>query len=165
MRDVGEDLLPQDSEMEMPYPPSGPEGALACPEVAPLILVVDDDEGCRKVLLDYLKVSRFACRGVSNAYDALQILRQGYIDLVISDIEMYGKDGVELMRETHRDYPDIPFIIITGCAPDYSYEDVINAGASDFIAKPFSLEELKIKISRIGKRQQHCRGLTAAGLR
>jgi DNA-binding NtrC family response regulator len=155
MRDLGEDLLSQDSEMERPYLSNGPEDTLACPEAAPLILVVDDDEGCRMVLLDYLKVSQFACRGVSNAYDALEILRQGYIDLVISDIEMYGKDGVELMRETHRDYPDIPFIIITGCAPDYSYEDIINAGASDFIAKPFPLEELRAKICRIGKRRSN----------
>ena len=84
----------------------------------------------------------------------MEIIRQDKIDLVVSDIKMKGENGIELMQEAHKKYPDISFIIMTGYAPDYSYEDIINAGASDFLAKPFSLGELKAKISRIRKEKK-----------
>ena len=61
------------------------------------------------------------------------------VDLVVSDIKMKGMDGVALMQEARRSYPQVPFIMMTGYALEYSYHDTINAGASDFIAKPFSL--------------------------
>lgn len=127
--------------------------------VVPRILIVDDDDECRRVLLNYLEHHRFACRGAANAGEALEILRQGEINLVVSDIRMQGKNGVELMQEAHQDYPQIPFIIMSGCAPEYSYEAIIDAGASDFLSKPFSLGELKAKIHRIRKEQDIYRQL------
>ena len=58
------------------------------------------------------------------------------------------------MQRVHREYPHMPFIIMTGYAPDYSYEDIINMGASDFIAKPFSMGELNAKILRIAREKK-----------
>ena len=127
---------------------------------APLsILVVDDEEYYRTFLQDYFQIVGYSFKGASDAAEALGILRQDNIDLVVSDIRMKEKNGVELMQKAHTDYPDIPFIIMTGYAPEYSYEDIINAGAADFIAKPFSLGELKAKILRILKEAETQRQL------
>ena len=115
------------------------------------ILVVDDDEAFGRLISAYLQIRRFSNFGAKNAFEALQILGQENIDLVISDIKMQGINGIELMQKVQSTYPDIPFIIMTGFAPEYSYEDIIHAGASDFIAKPFSMGELNAKILRIAK--------------
>lgn len=142
-------------EMKLFYNSGDEPGLAAYPEVsdeAPaILLVVDDDDDCRRVLQDYLQLKSFVCLGAADAAEALEILGEEQVDLVVTDIKMAGKDGVELMQEAHQIYPKLPFIIMTGYAPEYSYEDIINAGASDFIAKPFSLGELKAKISRIRK--------------
>ncbi len=159
MRELAEDLTPLDREMKLLYKSGGPEDAAVCNDVPAVILVVEDDDDCRRVLLEFLELTRFCCREASNASKALEVLRQENIDLVVSDIKMDGKDGVELMQEAHQDYPNIPFIIMTGYAPEYSYEDIINAGASDFIAKPFSMGELRAKIRRIQKEKNILRQL------
>jgi DNA-binding NtrC family response regulator len=118
-------------------------------KVSPVVLVVDDDDALRRLLQNYLLMTRFSCKGAANASEAQAILSQESIDLVVSDIRMPGKDGVELMQETHREFPYIPFIIMTGYSSEYSYDGIIDAGASDFIVKPFTLGELIDKICRI----------------
>ncbi|MGD0217769.1 MAG: HD domain-containing phosphohydrolase [Desulfobaccales bacterium] len=150
MRDSVAGLSSPNPGMELLYTPSRPDGA-RYPDVLPSILVVDDENQCRRVLLNYLGLIRCAGKGAANGPEALKILAQERIDLVVSDIKMEGMDGVELMQEAHRTYPQVPFIIMTGYDPEYSYEAIINAGASDFITKPFSLGELGAKISRIRK--------------
>ncbi len=121
---------------------------------AAFILIVDDDDDIRSILTEYLEMNGFSCKQASNALEALEILSQKNIDLIVSDIKMGGQDGVELMQTVRKDDPHIPFIMMTGYAPAYSYEDIINAGASDFICKPFSMGELKAKIFRI-KREKN----------
>ena len=123
-------------------------------DAPPSILVVDDEEDCKTFLQDYFQLMGYSFKGASSATEALEILSQDKIDLVVSDIKMKGRNGIEFMQEAHKNYPDISFIIMTGYAPDYSYEDIINAGATDFLAKPFSLGELKAKISRIWKEKK-----------
>jgi response regulator RpfG family c-di-GMP phosphodiesterase len=142
----------------LPYSYDRSAGGIIYPEVsdkAPaVILVVDDDDACRQVLREFLRMAGYAFLGAENASGALGILRREKVDLVVSDIKMGGKDGVALMQEAHRHYPELPFIIMTGCGPEYSYEDIICAGAADFLNKPFSMGELKAKICRI-QREQH----------
>lgn len=163
MREWTDDLTSMDQEIHLLSTADGERGGVAFPEMSdkapPVVLVVDDDDDCRRVLQDYLLMTRFSCKGAANASEALAILCRENIDLVVSDIKMAGKDGVELMQEAHREFPGIPFIIMTGYAPEYSYEAIIDAGASDFIAKPFSLGELKAKICRIQKEQHTLRQL------
>ena len=163
--------MPQISEQELFKPVSSPDPELKLHympvhnndtaihnralDKAPLsILVVDDEESCRSLLQDYFQITGYLFKGASDAAEALKILSQYKIDLVVSDIRMKGENGVELMQKAHKDYPDIPFIMMTGYTPKYSYEDIINAGATDFIAKPFPLEELKAKILRIQKEKK-----------
>src|SRR5208337_2637103 len=158
MRDSFEGLSSPNPGMELLYTPSRPDG-VPYPDVLPSVLVVDDDDQCRSVLLNYLELIRYAGKGAANASEALEILAQERIDLVVSDIKMEGMDGVELMHEAHQTYPQVPFIIMTDCAPEYSSHAIANAGASDFIAKPISLGELRAKIWRIQKEKDILRQL------
>ena len=158
MRDSVEGLSSPNPGMELLYTPSRPDG-VPYPDVLPSVLVVDDDDQCRSVLLNYLELIRYAGKGAANASEALEVLAQERIDLVVSDIKMSGMDGVELMQEAHQTYPQVPFIIMTGYALEYSCHDIINAGASDLITKPFSLRELRAKIWRIQKEKDILRQL------
>jgi putative two-component system response regulator len=142
----------------LPYTFDRTTGAIVYPEMSdkapPVILVVEDDGPCRKVIEQLLKKSRFSFRSAVNALEALKILSREHVDLVLSDIRLGGKDGVAMMQEAHQHYPELPFIIMTGWSQDYTYEDIIRAGAADFLAKPFSPGELTAKICRIQKEKQ-----------
>ena len=118
------------------------------------ILIVDDDETIRSTLKDFLEASGDSCYLASNAYEALSALPENPITLVISDIKMPGMDGIEFMKEAKQSFPDLDFIITTGYASEYSYTDIINAGATDYMTKPFKLEELKAKLERINRERR-----------
>ena len=157
-RELVERVSPLDPEMKLHYMPGYTNDAFiynAMLDDAPAsILVVDDDVVCKTFFQNHFRIMGYSFKGASSATEALEILSQHKIDLVVSDIKMKGKNGLELMQEAHKNYPDIPFIIMTGYAPNYSFEEIITAGATDFLAKPFSLGELKAKISRILREKQ-----------
>jgi CheY-like chemotaxis protein len=118
------------------------------------VLVVDDETEIRTMIQRFLQKSGYFCMHAANAFDALEMIRQVSFDLVVSDIRMAGKDGLQLMQEARKAHPDLDFIIITGHAADFSYSDIIDAGASDFLLKPFGAGELIAKIKRIGREKQ-----------
>jgi PAS domain S-box-containing protein len=113
------------------------------------ILVVEDEHDYRTLILQVLGKMGYTCLGASNADEAMERIVHDQFDLVISDIRMKGKDGLQLTREAHEAYPDLEFIIMTGHAADYSYSDIISAGATDFLSKPFEMGKLKAKIDRL----------------
>jgi CheY-like chemotaxis protein len=118
------------------------------------ILVVDDEEEIRTLIQRFLQKLGFFCEQASNAFEALEMIRSMSFDLVVSDIRMSGKDGLEMMREAHTGLPDLDFIIMTGHAADFTYSDIVEAGASDFLLKPFATGELIAKIKRIAREKQ-----------
>jgi len=118
------------------------------------ILIVDNDETTRGVLKDFLEANGDFCYVASNAYEALSALPENPITLVISDIKMPGMDGIEFMKEAKQSFSNPDFIIITGYASEYSYTNIINAGATDYLTKPFKLEELKARIERIKRERR-----------
>jgi PAS domain S-box-containing protein len=115
------------------------------------ILVVDDEESMCNLLISFLAMSGYYCKSTTDSAQALAMLEHDDFDLVISDIRMEGMDGLDLVREICRKYPTIDTIIMSGFTGDYTYSDVIEAGAVDFIAKPISLPELKAKITRVNR--------------
>ena len=118
------------------------------------ILIVDDELEIREVLAKIVQSLEYECEVTENGQNALDLIRQDKFDLIISDIHMPGMDGLELLRETQRANGDIPFIMITGYNKEYSFDDVIEAGANDFINKPVTVNELKIKLNRIFKERR-----------
>jgi PAS domain S-box-containing protein len=115
------------------------------------ILVVDDEQVYGTLVQNFLQTLGYLSETAANAFEALDKLRLNSFDLVISDIKMPDKDGLELMREVREQKPRIEFIIMTGHAGEYSYSDIITAGAVDFIAKPFDMAELQAKIQRLDR--------------
>ena len=113
------------------------------------IMVVDDDQLIGENLETLLKQHSFKARYVCSGSDALKVLKnEKAYSFLITDIIMPGMDGIELMHRVKKNYPDLCIIAMTAHSDQYSYIDVLEAGATDFIRKPFSPAELEAKISR-----------------
>ncbi len=112
------------------------------------ILIVDDDIAITDTVTQYLKAIHYDVKSASNATEALEILNSFEANIVLTDIMMQGMDGLELTRRIKESY-DIDVMVMTGYTVDYSYEKAVQAGASDFIFKPFRFEELNLRIKRV----------------
>ena len=96
-----------------------------------------------------LKNRGFKAHHVYSANDALEKLeKERSYTFLITDIVMPGMDGIELMKTVADKYLDLCIIAMTGFIKEYDYVSVLNAGATDFINKPFGIEELEAKIRR-----------------
>jgi len=112
-------------------------------------LVVDDEKNVRDSIVESLQILDFQAQGASDGEEALiELEHMGNYSFLITDMKMPGMDGLELIRKARTIYPDICIIAMTGLAKSYEYIDVINAGATDFINKPFGIDELEAKIRR-----------------
>jgi len=112
------------------------------------ILVVDDDESPREVIYDFLVMAGFECLTATNAQEALNILDRQEVSLVITDINMPGMSGVELLKII-KSCHNASALVMTGYIGRYSYEEIIEVGADDFISKPVSGQEIILRVKRI----------------
>ena len=112
------------------------------------ILIVDDDVAIKESVEEYLEILKYTVKSAGNAAEALSILETFEADVVITDIMMQGMDGLELTRKIKETY-NIDVMVMTGYSAEYSYEEAVQAGASDFIFKPFRFEELDLRIKRV----------------
>ena len=112
------------------------------------ILIVDDDPYLRETLEKLLELIGLKANSTSNGQDAIKILQENDYTILLTDMKMPGMDGMDLIKKVRRSH-DINIIAMTGFSEGYTYVEVINAGASDFIKKPFGIEELEAKIRRI----------------
>ncbi len=113
------------------------------------ILVVDDDKTILSLLGEFLESLDYQYRVAEDGVEALELLEQAPCTVVITDLLMPRMDGMELMPKIKERWPDTDIIVMTGYSRDFSYTDVIGAGASDFIQKPFNLNELEAKLNRV----------------
>ncbi len=114
------------------------------------ILIVDDELLIRDPLREFLELSGFQSSMASSAQEALNLIKTNEFDVVITDIMMPVMDGLELTDKIKKEH-DIDVIVMTGHTEDYSYEEAINKGASDFIFKPIRFEELLLRLKRVIK--------------
>ena len=110
------------------------------------ILIAEDDDSFREMIQDFLKTPQRTIFSFKNGQEAIQALRQGRFDLVISDLMMPGADGMEVLREAKERNPDSVVILVTGYASLDSALRAIRGGAYDYIRKPFKLDELEIVV-------------------
>jgi len=118
-------------------------------EEKPRIVVIDDDESLLDVVKRYLATQEHACEVFSSAEAALNHLAEKPCDLLITDIVMQGMKGLQLTKQVKLTWPNTNVIVMTGFIDDYSYDQAIEAGASDFIKKPFSLHEMMLRIKHV----------------
>lgn len=113
------------------------------------VLIVDDDLYLRETFGELLQSLGFDTGSASSGTDALGMLKKREYGFLLTDMKMPEMDGLELIRKVKSDFPEVNMIAMTGYSDGYGYVDVINAGASDFIKKPFQLDELEAKVRRI----------------
>ena len=114
------------------------------------VLIVDDEVGVRDSMQEFIEMAGFKPAIASSAEEALELIRSNSIQVVITDIMLPGMGGLELTRLVKKEY-DADVIVMTGYSGDYSYEEAINMGASDFVIKPVRLEELLLRLKRVLK--------------
>jgi len=117
------------------------------------ILIVDDDLSIRNTMQEYIKNAGFASQTASTAEEALELIKINKYAVVITDIRLPGMGGLELTKVIKNDN-GADVIVVTGYSDDYSYEEAINIGASDFVIKPVRLEELLLRLRRVLKERQ-----------
>jgi two-component system cell cycle response regulator len=115
------------------------------------ILLVDDDPSVLAVLGDLMTIFGHDYDTAGNGLEAIEKLKQDFFQIVLTDMIMNGMDGMELVKYINSNYPHIKIIVATGYDRTFSYTDVIKAGASDFISKPFNADELEAKINRLAR--------------
>ena len=116
------------------------------------ILLVDDDISLLDTLSNGLSLNGYQCKAAMSASIALELLSKDLFDMMIIDIVLPDMSGFELTTKAKKIKPDMAIIIMTGYIDEFSYEDAIESGASDFIKKPFSVKEL---IARIEHTKMH----------
>jgi len=117
------------------------------------VLIVDDEKDVRITMNEYLKTAGYSPHAVTCAEEALDCLKTDHFHVVITDIILPGMGGLELTKLVKK-VNDSDVIVMTGYSDDYSYEEAINIGASDFIIKPVRLEELLLRLKRVLKERQ-----------
>jgi two-component system response regulator (stage 0 sporulation protein F) len=113
------------------------------------ILIVDDDDGVRDMLADFFEVLGYWPIVARNGIEALEMLKQHVVELVISDIKMPVMNGIEMLKRIREAHGDLDVILITGYEPDYSRASVKEAGASDYLTKPFDIAVIERKVKNL----------------
>ena len=106
------------------------------------ILIVDDDQNIRKVLKDLLEKDGFHTLTANDVDTALPIIEKQDLDLIITDLKMPGKSGMDLITLSRERKPAVPIIMITAFGNIEAAVTAIKKGAFDFITKPFDESEL-----------------------
>jgi DNA-binding NtrC family response regulator len=112
------------------------------------ILVVDDDVAMREMMVSMLEAAGIRAAAAASAQSALEALRDGEFDVVLSDIRMPGKDGLELLGELREIRPETPVVLMTAFGSIDSAVAAMRAGAFDYIPKPFKRDEVLVVLER-----------------
>ena len=112
------------------------------------ILVVDDDEGIRSLVKKYLNEKKYLVTTADNAENASEKIKIIKFDLIILDIMMPGKSGLDFLKE-HREYINTPVILLTAKGEPNERIEGLEMGADDYLPKPFEPKELDLRIKNI----------------
>ncbi|MDE3105609.1 MAG: response regulator transcription factor [Acidobacteriota bacterium] len=117
------------------------------------ILIVDDEPQIIRVLRTSLSTQGYLVRTASNGVEALTIATEWQPNLVITDISMPQMNGVELCRDL-RSHSQVPIIVLSVREQDRQKIEALDAGADDYVTKPFSIQELQARVRAQLRRQQ-----------
>ncbi|MCL4476819.1 MAG: GGDEF domain-containing response regulator [Nitrospirae bacterium] len=96
----------------------------------------------------------YRCETATSAESALELIGKTFFDIMLTDISFPGMKGFELTEQARKLRPEMMVIIMTGFIDEFSYDGAIEAGASDFIKKPFTFKELKVRIEHAGMQEK-----------
>ncbi len=113
------------------------------------ILVVEDEDDQRLLVVGLLSRAGYKVVEASSVTEAIQVLEKNTIDLVFSDWKLKHENGLELLNEIQRNYPEIAFILATGHGSISHAVESIQAGADDYLVKPYQKETLLFAVERV----------------
>jgi len=117
------------------------------------ILVIDDDEGIRRVVSDALKSEGYSVDTASNGKEAVEKSQTNFYNLAIIDIRLPDMEGTKLLTSMKETTPEMVKIILTGYPALQNAVDAVNEGAHGYLAKPINMEELLRTVEQHLKKQ------------
>lgn len=123
------------------------------------VLVVDDEDLVRNIILDSLSDQGYELDGVGNVFDAMELIRDNEYDVAILDKNMPGVEnnaegGLEVLRFLKQQTPSTEAIMLTGYASIETALEAMKLGAFDYISKPFEVDDLISKVGKLAKRKE-----------
>ncbi len=127
------------------------------------ILIVEDETKLSALLADYLKASGFEPFSLASGTDAVPWIRERKPDLVLLDLMLPGKNGMDICREI-RTFSQVPIIMVTARIEEIDRLLGLELGADDYICKPFSPREVVARVKAVLRRAHNGKTVEAAGL-
>lgn len=134
------------------------------PQTRPSVLVVDDEQRLREVLVRGIEQMGYDCLGSPTGEDALRQMRDTPRGVAIVDLNLPGMDGMELFEKLRKGWPAIQVIVLTGFGDLNAAKNAIRLDVVDFLTKPAHLGELEAALSRAWRRIDDAAGLDAVQL-
>ena len=122
--------------------------------LSPRVFAVDDEPGIRQLLEGTLSQAGYDVVTADSVDAALEIIAQEGIGLVLADIRMPWKTGIDLLKEVSSSHPDVGVIMVSGVTDLGIAMDAIRLGAYDYITKPFQVEDMLVKVQRAVERHR-----------
>ena len=113
------------------------------------LLVVDDEKLVRWSIQEIMGKEHFRVVSASDGADAIEKMREERFDVIITDLVMPGRNGIEVARQAKKLHPDTKVIMITAYGSTLDKEEARNAGVSFFLDKPFQVDEVKRAVSQV----------------
>lgn len=117
------------------------------------VLIVDDEEELVSALVERLNLRGLEAHGVTTGSGALAFLAEQHCDVVLLDVKMPGRGGLELIKQIKADRPDLPVILLTGHGSTKDADQGMRLGAYDYVMKPVKIDDLMRLLVRAGTRE------------
>ncbi len=118
------------------------------------ILLVDDEPLIRESLYEILRIEGYRAQMVQSGEEALEIVKQGKVDIVVTDLKLPHMSGIDLLTRVKEDFSEIEVILITGYGTIETAVEAMKKGAYDYITKPINDNEIKMIIRKITEKKQ-----------
>jgi len=118
------------------------------------ILLVEDEENLHEALKLNLELDGYEVTGAYDGADALKVVQQEYFNLIILDVMLPEIDGFTVCETIRLQHPDIPILILSAKSSSADRIMGLKKGADDYLTKPFNLEELLIRVSKLIKKSE-----------
>ena len=120
----------------------------------PKVLVIDDEPGVRELISESLRISEITAVQAADGLEALSLLRREKFDLLILDINMPKLDGLALLEKLRTEGMSVPVLMLSARADKTDINQGLRVGADDYLTKPFSIEELVLRVKAIMRRSK-----------
>ena len=116
------------------------------------ILVVEDNADMRELFCTVLSDSGYRCLSAADGMEALEVMDQAYVDLIVADIMMPGMDGYGLTRAVRDAHMDLPILMVTAKDQFDDLQRGFRSGADDYMIKPINVRELVLRVEALLRR-------------